>query len=383
MGAGEIGLTRRPSVAAEANPDGAMAVLVVDDHPLWRQTLRTVLEHGLEGGVVEEAGSEEGAVTAAASHHPDVVVMDLDLSAGGSGVEATRRILAADHGARVLVLSSFEDPEQVAAAVQAGARGYLLKTARSGEIIAAVRHVAAGGLVFPPELADTVLGALRSAPASPTRAPVEVVVLAASVIDREGVARILTETGMSVGARCAAIEDLPPADTAAPRVIVAVDPPAAWREALLELVLPAGTALLLVADRTHPALAELVGRRAGVGQVSRTRLAGPADLASAIRRVAAGEIVVDAGAAAGLLGGPAGDPVRSLTDRELAVLRWMAAGYSNTAIGEHLHLSPKTVESHIGAILAKLGVDATPDGHRRVQAVLAYQRSPLAAEGAP
>ncbi|MEY2431083.1 MAG: hypothetical protein QOC92_808 [Acidimicrobiaceae bacterium] len=135
-------------------------VLLVDDHPLWRQTLRGVLEHEQVGSVVGEAADGTEAITIAAETNPDVIVMDIDMP-GMGGVEATRRILEEGVQARVLVLSSSDERSQVLEAVRAGASGYLLKTARSSEITDGVRRIHAGEVVFPPSLADVVLEAVR------------------------------------------------------------------------------------------------------------------------------------------------------------------------------------------------------------------------------
>lgn len=141
--------------------DAGMApvrVLVVDDHAIVREGLRGVLEAaGLT--VVAEASSGLQAVAAAATHHPDVVVMDLQMPAMG-GVEATRRILATDPDTAVLVVTMYDDDQVVLDALAAGARGYLLKGADRHEIVAAVRGVAAGTAVFGPGIATRLLDRL-------------------------------------------------------------------------------------------------------------------------------------------------------------------------------------------------------------------------------
>ena len=150
-----------PHRATEAPTRPPLArLLVVDDHPLWRQTLVKVIESRRVGTVVGQAGDAATAVQAAAEHSPDVVVMDVHLP-DESGVAATRRIVADSPRTRVLMLSSSDEPEDVLAAVNAGASGYLLKTAESRDIAEAVRRVASGELVFPPALATVVLDALR------------------------------------------------------------------------------------------------------------------------------------------------------------------------------------------------------------------------------
>lgn len=138
----------------------APTVLVVDDHPLWRQTVRTLLESSGAASEVLEAGDGAEAVVVAQSRRPDVVIMDVSLPTM-QGVDATRQIVESLEGTRVLVLSSSDAENQVVAAVEAGAAGYLLKTAGQSEILEGVRRVHAGELVFPASLAALVLDELR------------------------------------------------------------------------------------------------------------------------------------------------------------------------------------------------------------------------------
>lgn len=221
---------------AEGEAGSGITVLVVDDHPLWRQTIRSVLERGGTATTVHEAKDGEEAAQMARQARPDVVLMDMELP-HMNGVDATRTILQENADARVLVLSSSDDRARVVAAVRAGAAGYLLKTASSGEIQDGVRRVHAGELVFPPELAALVLAELRGGSTGP--------------------------------------------------------------------------------------------------------LAG-------------------------------GNPIDQLSARERSVLALMAEGRANDAIGEQLHLSPKTVEAHVTTIFGKLGLAEVVGGHKRVLAVIAY-----------
>lgn len=125
-------------------------VMLVDDHPIFRDGLRALLESaGMS--VVAETATGEGAL-ALQSTSPEVIVMDLGLP-DIDGVEVTRRIVAADPDARVLVLTMFDDDTAIARALEAGARGYLVKDAPSAEVVRAVLAVAGGSLVFGAELA--------------------------------------------------------------------------------------------------------------------------------------------------------------------------------------------------------------------------------------
>lgn len=131
-------------------------VLVVDDHELVRAGLRGVLDADPSIAVVAEASDGVQAVAAVEMHHPDVVVMDLQMP-GMGGIEATRQILASRPGTAVLALTMFDDDDSVFAALRAGARGYLLKGARRDELRAAVVGVFAGQAVFGPGVAARVL----------------------------------------------------------------------------------------------------------------------------------------------------------------------------------------------------------------------------------
>jgi len=143
-----------------SRPAVPISLMLVDDHPMWRETLRKVLERSKVGTVVAEASDGREAVELARAARPDVVIMDMHMP-GFDGVEATRALSAEMPDVKVLVLSSADDREQVLAALGAGASGYLLKTAASKDVIDGVRRVHAGELVFPPALASVVLQELR------------------------------------------------------------------------------------------------------------------------------------------------------------------------------------------------------------------------------
>ncbi len=128
-----------------------MRAVVADDHPVFRQGLRVLLED-LGVQVVAEAADGAGAVEAVLREQPDVVLMDLQMP-GLSGIDATRQLLAADPDAKVLVLTMLADDDAVFAAIQAGALGYLLKGAGQEEIGRALSAVAAGEAVYGPEVA--------------------------------------------------------------------------------------------------------------------------------------------------------------------------------------------------------------------------------------
>jgi DNA-binding NarL/FixJ family response regulator len=139
--------------------DTPVRILVVDDHPIWRQSVARDLD---EAGhhVVGTARDGAQAVRVAKATRPDVVLLDLHLP-DMSGAEVTRQLLASDPAARVLVLSASGERQDVLDAMTAGATGYLVKSAELAELISAVRSVAAGQAVFTPGLAGLVLGEFR------------------------------------------------------------------------------------------------------------------------------------------------------------------------------------------------------------------------------
>ena len=134
-------------------------VMVVDDHPMWREGVsRDLAAAGYD--VVAATGEGRQAVRIAAAARPDVVVLDLQLP-DVSGVEVIRGLLEAVPGVRVLMLSASGEQQDVLDAVKAGATGYLLKSAGLTEFLDAVSRTAAGDPVFTPGLAGLVLGEFR------------------------------------------------------------------------------------------------------------------------------------------------------------------------------------------------------------------------------
>lgn len=131
-------------------------VVVVDDHPVFREGLAAVLGATADMTVVALAGDGAEAVDAASAGGVDIVLMDLNLPSM-SGVEATARIAALAEPPAVLVVTMVDDDDTVLAALRAGARGYVLKGSTSDQIAAAIRTVATGGAVFGPGVAAQVL----------------------------------------------------------------------------------------------------------------------------------------------------------------------------------------------------------------------------------
>ena len=137
----------------------SIRVMIVDDHPLWRDAVaRDLGEAGLD--VVATAGDGVEALRRMPAVRPDVVVVDLQMPQL-SGVATTRRVVAEFPGTRVLVLTASAERADVLEAVKAGATGYLVKAASREELLDAVTRTAAGEAVFTPGLAGLVLGEFR------------------------------------------------------------------------------------------------------------------------------------------------------------------------------------------------------------------------------
>ncbi len=146
----------------------ALRVLIADDHPLFRDGLRTLLTSAPDAELVGEATTGEEAISLVAELQPDVVVMDLQMP-GMGGVEATRRVVSGSPHVRVLVVTMFEDDATVFSAMRAGARGYVLKGANYREMLRAIQAVGDGEAIFSPavavRLADYFANSIRpSAP---------------------------------------------------------------------------------------------------------------------------------------------------------------------------------------------------------------------------
>ena len=134
-------------------------VMVVDDHPMWREAVeRDLAEAGY--AVVGVAADGDAAIARAPAARPDVLLLDLQLP-GRNGVQVTREVVARVPGIRVLILSASGEQDDVLAAVKAGATGYLVKSASRAELLDAVRRVALGEPMFTAGLAGLVLGEFR------------------------------------------------------------------------------------------------------------------------------------------------------------------------------------------------------------------------------
>jgi DNA-binding NarL/FixJ family response regulator len=167
-------------------------ILLADDHPVVRDGLAAMLATQPDFEVVGEAGTGAEAVAEAARLRPDVVLMDLEMPAF-DGIEATRRLRAADPAVQVVVLTAFDTDDRIVGALQAGAQGYLLKGAPRAEIFAAIRTVSAGGALLQPVIASKLLRQVRAAehPDALTAREREVLdLVAAGLANREIAARL-------------------------------------------------------------------------------------------------------------------------------------------------------------------------------------------------
>jgi DNA-binding NarL/FixJ family response regulator len=144
-------------------------VLIADDHELFRDGLKTLILSAPDVELVAEATSGAEAIQLAADHRPDVALLDIQMPEV-NGIEATRQIVAANAGAKVLLLTMFDDDHSVFVAMRAGARGYILKGVKREEMLRAIRAVAGGEAIFSPGIAERMMdffGQIRpSAPAT-------------------------------------------------------------------------------------------------------------------------------------------------------------------------------------------------------------------------
>lgn len=150
-----------------------LRLLLVDDQGMFREGLRMLLSLQSDFEIVGEAGDGASAVELARNEKPDVVLMDLRMP-GVGGVEATRRIKAALPEVRVIVLTTFEEDEEVFAALRAGAAGYLLKASPSEKLCEAIRLVARGESMLEPSVTAKLVAEFARiagrAPAAPAKA---------------------------------------------------------------------------------------------------------------------------------------------------------------------------------------------------------------------
>ena len=139
-----------------------LKVMLVDDHEIVRQGLKTLLEGEDDIEVIVEADSGKRAIDYARIHNPEVVVMDVRMPEGG-GVEACREIRDQNPATQVIMLTSFSDDEALFNSIMAGAAGFVLKQIRGHDLVDAIRRVGAGQSLLDPGVTKRVLDRLRKA----------------------------------------------------------------------------------------------------------------------------------------------------------------------------------------------------------------------------
>ncbi len=210
-----------------------------------------------------------------------------------------------------------------------------------------------------------------------------VVIADDAVLLREGVAALLTRRGHEVVAQVGDAEALHRAVADHQPQLALVDvrmPPThtdeGARAAVRLRAAHPGLGLLVLSQTVAVAHATALAGQPGFGYLLKDRVLDVEDFLDAVDRVARGGSALDPEVVARLLRPGAGPPgLDALSDREREVLALVAEGRSNRAIGARLWLTERTVESHVGRILTKLGVAESADDHRRVLAVLAYLRA--------
>jgi DNA-binding NarL/FixJ family response regulator len=180
----------------------SLTVLIVDDHQIFRDGLRALLDTEGDIEVVGEGSTGSEAIALASDVQPDVVVMDLHMP-DLDGVAATRRIVERSPHIAVLVLTMFDDDDSVFAAMRAGARGYILKGANHADVVRAIRSVGAGGAVFGPDVAQRVMKFFERPVASNafpelTARELEILDLIAGGVPNAGIATRLGVAGKTV-----------------------------------------------------------------------------------------------------------------------------------------------------------------------------------------
>ncbi len=143
-----------------------MKILIIDDHEVVRQGLKSLLSRHSKFQVVGEAGTVRDAVDQAAKLSPDVIVMDVRLP-DGSGVEACREIRASSPDVKVIMLTSYSDDQALFDSIMAGASGYLLKQVRGRELVSAIEQVGRGESLLDPAVTQKVLQKMRDLATKP------------------------------------------------------------------------------------------------------------------------------------------------------------------------------------------------------------------------
>jgi DNA-binding NarL/FixJ family response regulator len=147
-------------------PVGTTSIVIVDDHPIVRQGLRSLLSNRAGFTVVGEAATVQEGLQLIRARRPDVSLVDIRLG-GGSGLDLIDRVLEEDPAARVLVVSSFDDDEYVTRSLRAGALGYVLKADSPSVLVTAIETVASGQRALSPAVTGHLVAQLMGEAESP------------------------------------------------------------------------------------------------------------------------------------------------------------------------------------------------------------------------
>jgi len=171
-------------------------VLIVDDHAVVRQGLRTFIDLQEDMRVIAEAENGAEAVQLAGQHQPDVILLDLVMP-HMDGVEATRQILERSPASHVIILTSFGEDDKVFPAIRAGAQGYLLKDIHPNQLVQAVREAALGRVQLHPDIARKLMSAVAAEPGAAKDASLAHTPETGDLTDREQEVLRLIAAGMN------------------------------------------------------------------------------------------------------------------------------------------------------------------------------------------
>ena len=201
----------------------AVRVLLVDDHPIVRAGVRSLIDRRDDIAVVGEAASGEEAIALARHLQPDVVLCDLRLGDGLDGVQTTRQLRAEHPAPTVIILTTFDRDAEILGAIEAGAAGYLLKDVAPDEIVQAIRRAAGGGLVLSPELSERVVAVSRAPRVRLTERELDVLRLLDTGSSNREIAKTLFVTEATVKTHLVHIFEKLGADSRARAIAIARD----------------------------------------------------------------------------------------------------------------------------------------------------------------